>query len=669
MKRDEEAQKLGEARGGPEDRVDVPPVKKRNVGTRALRACDMCRHQKTRCFPKPDGPGCLRCHVLNTTCSFIDSDKDDFDASQNQKQFPKVPDEVNARLDRMEKTMESMMEMMKELKDNNNNSSNGDRRPTSVASAGRLTRATTAFSPATAADFNYRNVIASFGTPAVQYVTSPFQIIAGILPEKHIPLPVQRLMNPQMVLHDQDVISMDIVSEAMVLRFLQEFRQNCGRWVSFPMDLPADQLLVRIRQRCSLLLTVVCCVSLRYNPHMAEYKSKVYPLLLNKLQQELTASLLVVPQTIEFMQALTLLSIYGLSLSAKEFVIDSWFISSVALQHFITKDALGLVMSADGISPVTEFDEVTTYRVWNHLCLAHLVNCVMTGRMCILDEIRLDQCRRSLDLSSATNFDGRMIAEISFQLIVYNFIETLQPLQTFEDELAQWLEEWGYLFEQPTTQFTEMGYHYGYLVVLYHSHYRSLYLKKKSQKPTSGGVDLNNDKRGFTSLLELTELSDSVFDPFALGLVSDDPQFTVVSDVLEEVNLSTLYKMASLGRKVIDGLLNVADDEYFRHLSDQLHFSGVFTGLLLCRMMSVIRDRQANKKPNSASDAKEASETHFQTVADVDVWIREMLSKVVALSKRFHQNTSLDTDLVKKYALALDENIALLTNTVDVSYG
>lgn len=659
MKRDEEEQTAGEGKGDNDDHMDAPPVKKRNVGTRALRACDMCRHQKTRCFPKPDGPGCLRCHVLNTPCSFLDSDCVEPDVTQTHKQYPRVPDEVNARLDRMEKTMESMMEMMKELKDT--------KRTPSVAAAGRLTRSNTGIASSGAADFNYRNVIASFGTPAVQYVTSPFQIIAGILPEKHIPLPVQRLLNPQMVLHDQDVISMDIVSESMALRFLQDFRQNCGRWVSFPLDLPVDQLLVRIRQRCSLLLTVVCCVALRYNPHMAEYKDKVYPLLLNKLQQELTASLLVVPQTIEFMQALTLLSIYGLSLSAKEFVIDSWFISSVALQHFITKDALGLVMSADGISPVTEFDEVTTYRVWNHLCLAHLVHCVMTGRMCILDEIRLDQCRRSLDLSSATNFDGRMIAEISFQLIVYNFIETLQPLQTFEDELAQWLEQWGYLFEQPTTQFTETGYHYGYLVVLYHSHYRSLYLKKKSQKPTSNGND-HHDKRGFTSLLELTELSESVFDPFALGLVSDDPQFTVVSDVLEEVNISTLYKMASLGRKVIDGLLNVADDEYFRHLSDQLHFSGLFTGLLLCRMMSVVRDRQASKKPNSASDAKEASETHFQTVADVDVWIREMLSKVVALSKRFHQLTSLNSDLVKNYALALDENIALLTNVVEVSY-
>ena len=53
----------------------------------------------------------------------------------------------------------------------------------------------------------------------------------------------------------------------------------------------------------------------------------------------------------------------------------------------------------------------------------------------------------------------------------------------------------------------------------------------------------------------------------------------------------------------------------------------------------------------------------------MDVWIREMLSKVVALSKRFHHNTSLNTDLVKKYAQALDENIALMSNTVDVSYG
>lgn len=81
----------------------------------------------------------------------------------------------------------------------------------------------------------------------------------------------------------------------------------------------------------------------------------------------------MVPRTIEFIQALAILSIYASSLSENDLVFDAWFISSIALEHFITKDVLGLVMSFDGVSQVTEMDEITAYRVWNHLCLVHVV--------------------------------------------------------------------------------------------------------------------------------------------------------------------------------------------------------------------------------------------------------------------------------------------------------
>lgn len=70
----------------------------------------------------------------------------------------------------------------------------------------------------------------------------------------------------------------------------------------------------------------------------------------------------------------------------------------------------------------------------------------MTGRMCILDQIRIDQCRKTLDISTSTNFDGRMVAEINFQLIVYSFIEANQSLEEVEEELRLWHNDWGYLF-------------------------------------------------------------------------------------------------------------------------------------------------------------------------------------------------------------------------------
>lgn len=125
--------------------------------------------------------------------------------------------------------------------------------------------------------------------------------------------------------------------------------------------------------RSSLLLTVCCAVVIRY--HDPPLRKSIWRMLLVKLQDDLRATMLIVPHTIEFIQALAVMSIYTSSLSDGEdgFVIDAWFISSIALQHFVTKNVLGLVVPFNGGSPVTEMDEITTYRVWNHLCLVHLV--------------------------------------------------------------------------------------------------------------------------------------------------------------------------------------------------------------------------------------------------------------------------------------------------------
>lgn len=235
--------------------------------------------------------------------------------------------------------------------------------------------------------------------------------------------------------------------------------------MSLPAEMPTEKLLDLMIRRSSLLLTVCCCVVIRY--HDPALKESMWTLLLHKLQEDLRETMLVVPHTIEFIQALAVMSIYASSLSDdKVFIIDAWFISSVALQHFVTKNVLGLVIPFDGVSPITEMDEITAYRVWNHLCLVHLVyvntwinkclliffrNCVMTGRVCILDQIRIDQCRKTLDIVTSTNFDGRMVAEINFQLIIYTFIEANQPLSDVEEKLRVWHDDWGYLFGETLT--------------------------------------------------------------------------------------------------------------------------------------------------------------------------------------------------------------------------
>lgn len=200
-------------------------------------------------------------------------------------------------------------------------------------------------------------------------------------------------------------------------------------------------------------------------------------------------------------------------------------------------------------------------------------NCVMTGRMCILDQIRIDQCRKTLDISTSTNFDGRMVAEINFQLIVYSFIEANQSLEEVEEELRLWHNDWGYLFgkvnnrrsfssvlanlylEQPTTQFVETGYHYGYFVVLYHWHRRQLTAKAGS------------DVDAYTLKQDVTDVR-RVFD---------------VCDV------SMLRRMIRHALKVVSALLGVSDDHYFSTLSDQIHFCGAYTAIMLAQLVETVK--------------------------------------------------------------------------------
>lgn len=149
------------------------------------------------------------------------------------------------------------------------------------------------------------------------------------------------------------------------------FRKYYNQWVSFPPDITTEKLLDLMIKRSSLLLSVCCSIVIRY--HDPILKGIIWRSLLEKLQRDLREALLIVPHNIEFIQALAIMSIYASSLSDEDIVVDAWFVSSIALEHFITKDTLGLVMSFDGIGPVTEMDEITAYRVWNHLCLVHIV--------------------------------------------------------------------------------------------------------------------------------------------------------------------------------------------------------------------------------------------------------------------------------------------------------
>lgn len=67
-----EEPRLEEERDGVEETPRPAKQQKAVRSARATKACDICRRQKTRCFPSQVSAACLRCVTLGNNCSFLE---------------------------------------------------------------------------------------------------------------------------------------------------------------------------------------------------------------------------------------------------------------------------------------------------------------------------------------------------------------------------------------------------------------------------------------------------------------------------------------------------------------------------------------------------------------------------------------------------------------------
>lgn len=144
--------------------------------------------------------------------------------------------------------------------------------------------------------------------------------------------------------------------------------------------------------------------------------------------------------------------------------IDSWLVSGFALQHSLASDIFAPIISPDHSTSVSR-SELDRWCIWNHLCLAHLHYCVGTRRRSILDRKQINECRKILDSDHATNFETRMVAEVNLYWIIYeSCLKVPVDLPSTQAALHEWRQEWKFLFDQPRSQFLQMGFQFAQLL-------------------------------------------------------------------------------------------------------------------------------------------------------------------------------------------------------------
>ncbi|KAJ9495915.1 hypothetical protein H2202_008709 [Exophiala xenobiotica] len=210
-----------------------------------------------------------------------------------------------------------------------------------------------------------------------------------------------------------------------------------------------EALLSHVR-KSPLLLCSIFLIAVRHTTQ--ELADQLAPTLFDEAKKLVASSLLVVPQSVEFFQATLVLSLWSTTIGQVPLSIDSWLLTGYALQQSLASSHFNRVFQDEETLSVAKVDLDAWY-------------CVGTRRPALVNQALVDRGLRFLESDMVTNFEARMAAEVKLYWIIYNnCCGTEVDLEHAKSALQAWQREWAALFNQPRSQFLQMGFHFAHLL-------------------------------------------------------------------------------------------------------------------------------------------------------------------------------------------------------------
>ncbi|CAK9437382.1 uncharacterized protein LODBEIA_P17600 [Lodderomyces beijingensis] len=669
--------------------------------SRTLKACELCRKQKTRCFRSPENPNsCLRCRFISKVCSFEDEASKEADglrsSSDTAVDFNNNTgnNTINGNGDKLDMIWNGVQELIRICKGNQalremigrdsrlSFGAGGTLIPKNNGGGGGSSVHSRSNSMLPIGDMDQNAPI--FQASSSTLKTSPFAIVnreCEFKPMSVNPTPITSLFTSARTERGgpshNSLLDLGILTEAEVVDLIEDFRRNYGRWVSFPASRATEELVLDLKYKSPLLLTTCCCMSIRYSIHDDEVNTEKFRQMIRVLIHDLNQAFLKYTcftdneyGLVEFLQSLVVLSIYATSMSALVasvaqsdedpelvgFNLDPWQLSSVGITTFLTKSTFQLFKTTEssasgggsgsgsgngnggvGVSSSSnlgrgapsphaaspamgQYETLTILRIYNHLCLVHMVNSVFSGRMAVLDDARIRYCSSALSLFNATNFDGRMVAEVGVLQTAYKYLqlgndESLKrspslmeaDFQIVLKDMAEWHQNWDYLLQQPALQFIEYTYNFCSMLI----YYFRLFQRTETEA---------NDA-GKKKMMDLTN----------------------ANQVLSQASVEELVKMYSHSQAVIFHINAINNDSYVAYLSDQIHFCAYYCGMIYIKVAALLVEKGQS---SSLLEAKELTTKAGRN---------KVLKTVELLTDKFSRIIMKEgEDIISKFANSLD---------------
>lgn len=176
-----------------------------------------------------------------------------------------------------------------------------------------------------------------------------------------------------------------------------------------------------------------------------ELATRLAPKLYECAKSQVSAALLIAPQSIEFFQAVLVLCLWSTTVGQVPLSIDGWLLSGYALQHCQCSPLFDIPTDQAQLGQLDK-NALDRWCLWNHLCLVHLHYCIGTSRKAMLHASQIEKCRPFVDYNRLTNFELRMVAEVHLYWTVYqassaNPVDLLKALA----DLQKWKTEWQFV--------------------------------------------------------------------------------------------------------------------------------------------------------------------------------------------------------------------------------
>lgn len=479
---------------------------------RTPKACDACRLKKSRCVISPGQTACEGCLVKHIECS-IQRQSREVRGSQNSEATPVSESPISSLISPSANIQDSAV--FSEDVVMNFQSVPTEQKP---GNAAHIWHPKYDGPPLVYPGFHYHMSPASITMRDRDGSSLRFGVYS------------QLSRGPALSPSDLNVISANILSEKQVYDLLSFFRSNFNHWISLPSLSTPEELVKHYLQSCPLVLSACCAVAMRFGKQ--EVFQTIYPSLSKFLKYHVDSIALNGVQSIELVQALTVISLFASSLSYGDSQFDPWMISGVGIMHMETLRSLNV--------PFTHLH----FRLWNHLNLAHYGAANISGRRVLIGKKEEALAQEILQDPDANRFDSSVVAQVSVHIIAHSYFRSETDFAEFSGKISDWYSQWSYLARQPIIQFIEPVYQYILFVA------RIMHVCRVNNVPVEDCISHN-----------------------LLGSVLFFMSPQELRSLIVDLNM------------VVESLLDVVHEAFFPCLSDELHIMGFnaacFTNLLL----------------------------------------------------------------------------------------